>query len=67
MGIGRPKGAKNVMRTPEEKERIVLEALERGTKRTAEARGFRLELGAVFLEFLAFSCHMRKPPTVIVR
>jgi transposase-like protein len=39
MGIGRPKGAKNVMRTPEEKERIVLEAIERGVGRTAEAHG----------------------------
>ena len=37
--MARPKGTKNVMRSPEEKERIVLEALERGTKRTAEARG----------------------------
>ena len=37
--MARPIADKYVMRTPEEKERIVLEALERGTKRTAEARG----------------------------
>lgn len=30
---------KFVMRTPEEKERIVLEAIERGARRTAEAHG----------------------------
>lgn len=30
---------KFVMRTPEEKERIVLEAIERGVRRTAEAHG----------------------------
>ena len=37
--MARPIADKYVMRTPEEKEHIVLEALERGTKRTAEARG----------------------------
>ena len=37
--MARPIADKYVMRTPEEKERIVLEALERGTKRTSEARG----------------------------
>ena len=35
MGIGRPKGTKNVMRTPEEKERIVPEALENGSRPVA--------------------------------
>ena len=37
--MARPIADKYVMRTPEEKEAIVLEALERGTKRTAEVRG----------------------------
>ena len=37
--MARPIADKYVMRTPEEKEAIVLEALERGTTRTAEARG----------------------------
>ena len=37
--MARPIADKYVMRTPEEKEAIVLEALESGTKRTAEARG----------------------------
>ena len=44
MGIGRPKGAKNVMRTPEEKERIVLEALENGGRPTARRHGISLSL-----------------------
>ncbi len=35
MGIGRPRGTKNVMRTPEEKEAIVLEAIENGVRSTA--------------------------------
>ncbi|MBP5091362.1 MAG: transposase, partial [Bacilli bacterium] len=35
MGIGRPKWSKNVMRSPEEKERMVLEALENGSKSVA--------------------------------
>ena len=39
MGIGRPKGTKNVMRTPEEKERIVLEAIESGAIRIARRHG----------------------------
>ena len=34
--MGRPKGTKNVMRTPEEKEVIVLEALENGIRLTAD-------------------------------
>lgn len=37
--MARPIAAKFVMRTPEEKERIVLEAIERGARRTAEAHG----------------------------
>ena len=37
--MARPIAGKFVMRTPEEKERIVLEAIERGARRTAEARG----------------------------
>ena len=37
--MARPIAGKFVMRTPEEKERIVLEAIERGVKRTAKARG----------------------------
>ncbi len=37
--MGRPKGAKNVMRTPEEKEAIVLEALDRGVHPTARRLG----------------------------
>ena len=37
--MARPKADRYVMRTPEEKERIVLEALERGTERTAKAHG----------------------------
>ena len=39
MGIGRPKGTKNVMRTPEQKEAIVLESFDRGIGLTARARG----------------------------
>ena len=39
MGIGRPKGTKNAMRTPEEKGRIVLEALENGSKPVARRHG----------------------------
>ncbi len=39
MGIGRPKGTKNLMRTPEEKERIVLEALEDSGKPVARRHG----------------------------
>ncbi|MBQ9457128.1 MAG: helix-turn-helix domain-containing protein [Bacilli bacterium] len=35
--MGRPKGTKNTMRTPEEKERIVLVALERGTTKASKA------------------------------
>ena len=38
--MGRPKGTKNVMRTPEEKEAIVLEAIERGA--VSSARRHRL-------------------------
>lgn len=37
--MARPIADKFVMRTPEEKERIVLEAIERGARRTAEAHG----------------------------
>ena len=37
--MARPIAGKFVMRTPEEKERIVLEAIERGARRTAEAHG----------------------------
>ena len=37
--MARPIAAKFVMRTPEEKERIVLEAIERGVGRAAEAHG----------------------------
>ena len=33
--MGRPKGTKNVMRTPEEKEAIVLEAIENGVRSAA--------------------------------
>ena len=39
MGTGRPKGTKNVMRTPEEKEGIVLEALGNGLRPTAHRFG----------------------------
>ncbi len=42
--MGRPKGTKNVMRTPEEKERIVLEALERGFDPTAAGHGLSKQL-----------------------
>ena len=35
MAIGRPSGTKNNMRTPEEKEKIVLEARSLGTTKTA--------------------------------
>ena len=38
--MGRPKGTKNVMRTPEEKEAIVLEAIENGV--LSSARRHRL-------------------------
>lgn len=44
MGIGRPKGTKNVMRTPEEKERIVLEALKNGTRPTTRRHGISQSL-----------------------
>lgn len=44
MGIGRPKGTKNVMRTPEEKERIVLEAIENGIGSTTVRYGLRRSL-----------------------
>ena len=44
MGIGRPKGTKNVMRTPEEKERIVLEALENGSRPVARRHGISWSL-----------------------
>lgn len=44
MGIGRPRGTKNVMRTPEEKERIVLEALENGGKPVARKHGISWSL-----------------------
>ena len=37
--MARPRAGKFVMRTPEEKERIVLEGNERGVRRTAEAHG----------------------------
>lgn len=37
--MAKPIAGKFVMRTPEEKERIVLEAIERGARRTAEAHG----------------------------
>ena len=37
--MARPIADKYVMRTTEEKERIVLEAMERGARRTAEAHG----------------------------
>ena len=37
--MARPIADKYVMRTTEEKERIVLEAIERGARRTAEAHG----------------------------
>ena len=39
MGTGRPKGTKNTMRTPEEKERIVLESYEAGLKKTSVRYG----------------------------
>ena len=42
--MGRPKGTKNVMRTPEEKERIVLEALGGGTRPTARKHGLSFRL-----------------------
>ena len=42
--MARPKGTKNVMRSPEEKERIVLEATERGTFRTAKVHGISRRL-----------------------
>lgn len=42
--MARPKGTKNVMRSPEEKERIVLEATECGTCRTAKAHGISKRL-----------------------
>jgi len=35
MVIGRPSGTKNIMRSPEEKEKIVMEARQFGTKKTA--------------------------------
>ena len=44
MGIGRPKGTKSVMRTPEEKERIVLEAIENGSKSVARRHGISWSL-----------------------
>ena len=44
MGIGRPKGTRNVMRTPKEKERIVLEALESGVRPTARRHGLSHQL-----------------------
>ena len=39
MTMGRPKGTKNNMRTPEEKERIVLESREAGSRPTAAKYG----------------------------
>ena len=44
MGAGRPKGTKNAMRTPEEKEAIVLEALENGVSPTARRHGISQSL-----------------------
>lgn len=37
--MARPKGAKNIMRTPEEKEKIVLETSRHGIKPTSKKRG----------------------------
>ncbi len=37
--MGRPKGTKNTMRIPEEKERIILEALELGAAKASRAHG----------------------------
>ena len=34
--MGRPKGTKNIMRSPEEKEQIVLESFQNGCKKTSE-------------------------------
>ena len=42
--MGRPKGTKNVMRAPEEKEAIVLEALENGVRPTARRHGISQSL-----------------------
>ena len=42
--MARPKGTKSVMRTPEEKERIVLEALENGIRLTADRLGLSRKL-----------------------
>ena len=42
--MGRPKGTKNAMRTPEEKERIVLEALENGYRPVARSHGISKSL-----------------------
>lgn len=42
--MARPRGTKNVMRTPEEKERIVLEALENGSKPVARRHGISRSL-----------------------
>ena len=42
--MARPKGTKNVMRSPEEKEMIILEIFDSGTKRTAEKYGISRRL-----------------------
>ena len=42
--MGRPKGTKNVMRTPEEKERIVREAIEDGVSQTSRKHGVSTRL-----------------------
>ena len=42
--MARPKGTKNVMRTPEEKEQIVLESFQKGRRKTAEKYGVSVRL-----------------------
>ena len=37
--MGRPEGTKNITRSPEEKETIVLESFQKGRRKTAEKYG----------------------------
>ena len=42
--MGRPEGTKNIMRSPEEKETIVLESFQKGRRKTAEKYGVSVRL-----------------------
>lgn len=42
--MGRPEGTKNIMRSPEEKETIVLESYQKGRRKTAQKYGVSVRL-----------------------